>query len=412
MSASPTSVIRAVGACLPDRVVTNDDLVAAGLNTSDDWIRTRTGIAARRRVAPGTSTGDLATRAAESALASAPGDTPRLVILATTTPDHPCPATAPQIASRLGLTDVPAFDLAAVCSGFVYALATADAWIRAGAVTSALVIGAETYSTIVDPADRDTAPIFGDGAGAVVLGRGDPDEPGAILATDLGSDGTGADQVMIATGGSRAPAAPGPHTLRMKGREVYGHAVRRMTTSAQRTLDRLRWPADSVGAFIGHQANQRILDAVADRLAIAPAHRFGNIRDVGNTAAASIPLVLADVASKGAVRPGTRTLLTAFGGGLTWGCAALTWPDLTKEPTMTTLDSPVYEHVAHVLTTKFDVLTVEPDATFDDLGMDSLAVVELFVTLSEHWGIVLDDAEADPELTVQALVGLVERARS
>ncbi|WP_416970206.1 beta-ketoacyl-ACP synthase 3 [Streptomyces sp. 4F14] len=420
MSPTPASVIRGVGACLPELTVTNDDLVAGGLNTSDDWIRTRTGIATRRRVTPGTSTGDLAAGAARQALTGLPPDTrPQLLILATTTPDHPCPATAPEVAHRLGLGTIPAFDLAAVCSGFVYALAAADAWIRSGTVTSALVIGAETYSTIVDPADRNTAILFGDGAGAVALTVGTRDEPGAVLATDLGSDGTGADHVMIEAGGSRWPdparldGTPA-HTLRMKGREVYGQAVRRMTASAHRTLAQLGWPADSVGAFIGHQANQRILDAVADRLGIAPGHRHGNIHDVGNTAAASIPLALADTVARGAVRPGTRTLLTAFGGGLTWGSAALTWPDPQKEPAMTTTEpavSPVYDHLVDLLATKFDVSAPTPDATFTDLDLDSLAVVELFVSLSDHWRITLPDTEADPGLTVAATAALVEKAR-
>ncbi|MFM9611489.1 beta-ketoacyl-ACP synthase 3 [Streptomyces niveiscabiei] len=418
MSPTPASVIRGVGACLPELTVTNGDLVGGGLDTSDDWIRTRTGIATRRRVTPGTSTGDLATRAAREALAGLPP--PQLLVLATTTPDHPCPATAPEVASRLGLGTVPAFDLAAVCSGFVYALAAADAWIRAGMATSALVIGAETYSTIVDPADRNTAILFGDGAGAVVLGLGTRDEPGAILATDLGSDGTGADHVMIEAGGSRWPDparldGTAAHTLRMKGREVYGQAVRRMTASARRTLAQLDWPASTVGAFVGHQANQRILDAVADRLGIGAEHRHGNIRDVGNTAAASIPLALADVARRRAVPPGTRTLLTAFGGGLTWGSAALTWPDPKKEPAMTTTEptvSPVYDHLVHLLATKFEADSPAPDATFTDLGLDSLAVVELFVTLSDHWSIALPDTEADPGLTVAATAALVEKARN
>ena len=449
MSPIPASVIRGVGACLPDHIVTNADLVAGGLDTSDDWIRTRTGIAARRRVSPGTSTGDLAVRAAQDAL-SGLDVRPRLLILATTTPDHPCPATAPEVATRLGLGDIPAFDLAAVCSGFLYALAAADAWIRSGAADAVLVIGAETYSTIVDPNDRNTAPIFGDGAGAAVLTRGLRDDPGAILAVDLGSDGRGADCVMIEAGGSRNPtphagsapinsphpkarSATEPHAdptptnsphpkasspdtpspyLHMKGREVYGQAVRRMTASATRTLAHLDWPPTSIGAFIGHQANQRILDAVADRLGIDPAHRHGNIHDVGNTAAASIPLVLADVVARRAVAPGTRTLLTAFGGGLTWGSAALTWPDPPKEPSMTTTEPAVYDHLVHLLETKFDVTEVTPEATYTDLGLDSLAVVELFVTLSDHWSIALDDTEADPELTVAATAELVERARN
>lgn len=251
----------------------------------------------------------------------------------------------PQVASRLGLSGVPAFDLAAVCSGFLYALAAGDAWIRSGGARTVLVIGAETYSAILDPDDRNTSVIFGDGAGAVVLRRGEPEEPGAVVAVDLGSDGDGAGHIMVRAGGSRLPVyAPSvglaDRTLRMNGRQVYGQAVRRMTNSARRVLAGPDWPLESVGAFIGHQANQRILDSVADRLGIRPEHRFGNIRDVGNTAAASIPLVIAQVAAEHLVRPGTRTLLTAFGGGLTWGSAALTWPDITVEAAFTTFALP------------------------------------------------------------------------
>lgn len=432
MSSIPASVVCGVGACLPDEIVTNGDLIREGLDTSDRWILSRTGIARRRRAGPGTSTGDLAAGAAAAALASAHTAQAELLVLATTTPDHPCPATAPEVAMRLGLAGIPAFDLAAVCSGFVYALAVADSWIRAGGASTVLVIGAETYSTIVDPTDRNTAVIFGDGAGAVLLRRGRPDEPGAIGAVDLGSDGSGADYVMIEAGGSRWPDPGGldgraAHSLQMKGREVYGHAVRRMTASAERVLSRQGWSAASVGAFVGHQANQRILDAVADRLGINDPCRFGNIRDVGNTAAASIPLVLADVVAERAVPKGTRTLLTAFGGGLTWGSVALTWPDIAapptastttatpvKEPVVTDTDSPVHAHLAQVLVEKFEVDPgeVRPEATLQDLGLDSISVVELFLTLSDHWHIVLDDSDAVPGLTVAATAALVERARA
>lgn len=427
MSQGHVSVVCGVGSCLPGRIVSNDDLVRDGLDTSDRWIRTRTGIARRRRVEPGTSTGDLATEAGAAALASARLPSVDLVILATTTPDHPCPATAPEVAMRLGLGTTPAFDLAAVCSGFVYALAAGDAWIRSGAARTVLVIGAETYSTIIDPADRNTAIIFGDGAGAVVLRQGESTEPGVVAAVDLGSDGSGADHVMIEAGGSRWPDPEGreelaARTLRMKGREVYGHAVRRMTTSAQRVLGRLEWPVESVGAFIGHQANQRILDSVADRLGIEAAHRFGNIQDVGNTAAASIPLVLADIVATGQVRPGTRTLLTAFGGGLTWGSVALTWPALststtafvppTERTVMEAVPQTPYTYLSDVLAEKFEVdrAAIHETVTLRELDLDSIAVVELFVTLSDHWQIVLDDGEALPDLTLAATAALVEKA--
>ncbi|KPI29307.1 3-oxoacyl-(acyl-carrier-protein) synthase 3 [Actinobacteria bacterium OK074] len=345
--AHPTAVIAGIGACLPARSVDNAAVVARGaLRTDDAWIRSRTGIVHRRHAERGTSTGDLAVGACRAALASAaPDDRPRpdLVLLATATPDHPCPATAPAVAHRLGLGTVPAFDLAAVCSGFLYALVTATALVRAGVCAAPLVVGADTYTTIVDPRDRATAPIFGDGAGAVLLRPGPADAPGAVVAADLGSDGAGQDLITVVGGGSRHPRQlppPGPdaHYFRMHGRTVYAHAVRRMTESAKSVLEQAGWGAESVRAFVGHQANQRILDSVADRLGIAPAHRFGNIGEVGNTAAASIPLVLADGDVHRSVAPGTRTVLTAFGGGLTWASVALNWPAVrpcSEEPAHT-----------------------------------------------------------------------------
>jgi 3-oxoacyl-[acyl-carrier-protein] synthase-3 len=326
-----TAVVCGIGAALPARVMDNDEVTRVGaLDTGDAWIRSRTGIARRHRADPATSTGDLAEAAGRAALRSAGGTPPDMLLLATTTPDRRCPATAPEVAYRLGAGGAPAFDLAAVCSGFVYAVTVATALVGAGVCARPVVVGAETYSTIVDPHDRDTAVVFGDGAGAVLLRAGDPGEPGAVVAADLGADGSGSDLIAIAAGGSRAPFAPSlprhERYLRMRGREVYRQAVRRMTQSSRAVLQRAGWPPSEIGAFIGHQANQRILDAVADRLGIAPGHCFGNLREVGNTAAASIPLALADTAARGPVTPGTPTLLTAFGGGLTWGSLALTWP--------------------------------------------------------------------------------------
>lgn len=325
------AVVTGLGSSLPPDTVSNHDL-AARLDTSDAWIRSRTGIATRHIAEPGIATSDLAVAAGGAALSSAGERIAELVVLATTTPDRPCPATAPEVAHRLGLGHVPAFDLAAVCSGFVYASAVADAVIRSGLYRSVLVIGAETYSRIIDPEDRDTAVIFGDGAAAAFFRGGAAGEPGAVRAVELGSDGAGADLIAVASGGSRMPdtGADMPRDLRffrMRGREVYRLAVRRMTASATAVLERAAWKAEDLDGFIGHQANQRILDAVAERLGV-PAHaRLGNIRAVGNTAAASIPLALADAAAHAAVPVGGRTLLTAFGGGLTWGTIALTWPD-------------------------------------------------------------------------------------
>ncbi|MGP3975621.1 beta-ketoacyl-ACP synthase III [Streptomyces sp. 8N114] len=326
------TVVCGIGACLPPQVRSNADVAHDGaLATSDAWIRSRTGIAHRRWAAAGTATGDLATAAGRAALESAAGARADMLLLATTTPDRRCPATAPEVARRLGLGTIAAFDLAAVCSGFVYAMTVATGLVRSGLCDRPLVIGAETYSTIVDPQDRDTAVVFGDGAGAVLLRAGDRGEPGEVIAWDLGADGSGSDLISITAGGSSTPATettpPRDHRyLRMRGREVYAHAVRRMTESSRTALRRADWEPSVLGAFIGHQANQRILDTVGDRLGVAPRHRYGNIRDVGNTAAASVPLALADTAARDLVRPGTPTLLTAFGGGLTWGSIALTWP--------------------------------------------------------------------------------------
>ncbi|MEU9046211.1 MULTISPECIES: beta-ketoacyl-ACP synthase III [unclassified Kitasatospora] len=345
LSACPAAVVIGTGSHLPSRVVRNTDAPLSLLETSDEWIRSRTGIETRRWAEPGESTGDLAVRAGQRALRSAGVERVDLVVVSTTTPDHHSPATAPWVAAQLGLGTVPAFDIAAACSGFVYAVAAGDAWIRAGAAETVLLIGAETLSTITDMSDRGTAVVFADGAGAVVLRRGTADEAGAVLATQLGSDGTQKDLAVIAAGGSRRPDA-GPDArpdagqaavqaaghdarcLRMQGPQMFAHATRRMTEVSRSLLGAVGWEAEDVEAFIGHQANQRILDKVADLVGIRPPGRLGNIREVGNTSSASIPLVMDGVVREKAVGAGARTLLTAFGGGAVWGAVAMTWPDI------------------------------------------------------------------------------------
>jgi 3-oxoacyl-[acyl-carrier-protein] synthase-3 len=332
----PYAVLQGLGAYLPSRRVTNAEL-ADLFDTSDEWITTRTGIKERCWAEAGQSTGDLAVEAGHRALKSAglgPGADVGLVVVATTTPDHPCPGTAPDVAARLGLGNAAAYDISAVCSGFVYALEAAANAVQAGRVERALVIGAETYSTILSPNDRTTSVIFGDGAGAVVLRRGAADEPGRLLAFDLGSDGTGKDLIQIPAGGSRqrssrVSAPEDDHYFTMQGKKVFAHAVRRMTDSSLTLLDSVGWAARDVDHLVGHQANLRILRAVAEQLGLDAARAVTNIEKVGNTSAASIPLALADAASAGTFQPGERLLLTAFGGGLTWGSAALTWPDIT-----------------------------------------------------------------------------------
>jgi 3-oxoacyl-[acyl-carrier-protein] synthase-3 len=326
------AVIAGIGGALPDNLVTNADL-AKLMDTSDEWIRSRTGIG-ERYWSRTTSTGDLAVAAGQQALDSAQRSEVDLVIVATTTPDYTCPATAPAVAARLGQKSVAAFDIAAVCSGFVYALAAAKGLIAAGLARSALVIGAETYSTILDHTDRATAVIFGDGAGAVVLCADDTAPAAALEHIDLGSDGNDRELICVPGGGSYQRTHPGaeqnPH-FTMRGKEVFRTAVTHMARSSRTTLQQSGWAAGTVDWIVGHQANRRILAAVADQLDVDQAKLVINLDRVGNTSAASIPLALIHGATTGQLEPGNRLLLTAFGGGTTWGSAALVWPDIKAD---------------------------------------------------------------------------------
>ncbi|MEV8335054.1 beta-ketoacyl-ACP synthase III [Streptomyces niveus] len=331
----PTSVT-GLGTYLPPRRVSNEEL-ADRFDTTDEWITTRTGIRTRRWTDTGVSTGDLAVEAGRRALKSAglsPDDIDA-VVLATTTPDHPCPATAPDVAAQLGLGHIAAYDISAVCSGFLYALAVAHGQIAAGQAGRVLVIGAETYSTILNPSDRATSCIFGDGAGAVVLaGTESSDQAGDILGVDLGSDGSRKELIRIPAGGSRQRTSPGTVPdedlyFRMEGRQVFHQAVTHMGDSAIRLLDRIGWDKASVNHLVGHQANVRILKSLARYLDLPEDRAVINIDRVGNTSAASIPLALADAAVSGRLKPGDRVLMTAFGGGLTWASTAIIWPDIT-----------------------------------------------------------------------------------
>jgi 3-oxoacyl-[acyl-carrier-protein] synthase III len=323
-----TAVLDGIGVAVPRRVMTNHDF-AARLNTSDEWIRTRTGIAERRIAEPDVATSDLAFEAAQAALKSSPaGGEISGIIVATTTPDHPMPGVAPLVAARLGLGPVPAFDVQAACSGFIYGLASGAGLVSAGIADRVMVIGADLMSRTVDQDDRATAVLFGDGAGAVTLRRGEPDELGAIGPFDLGSDGDLVGALYIEAGGTRLPVVDAPDErrrfMKMDGRETYRHAVRRMTESSQQLLRRAGLEIGDVDRFVAHQANLRILLAVADRLGIPTERRVSNVDRYGNTSAASIPLALADAD----IQPGERILLTAFGSGFTWGSTLMTWPDL------------------------------------------------------------------------------------
>ncbi|MFR0356212.1 beta-ketoacyl-ACP synthase III [Streptomyces sediminimaris] len=328
------AVVAGVGSCLPARAVPNDEL-ARRLDTSDAWIRSRTGIAQRYVAAPGTATSDLAVGAGAEALKCSGLSAVDAVIVATTTPDRPCPATAPVVAARLGMTGTAAYDVSAVCTGFVYGLATGAGLIMAEVADRVLVIGAETFSTLLDPDDRSTTVIFGDGAGAVVLRAGSRADAGALGPFDLGSDGEGEALITVPAGGSRQrlsgqPPRADEQYFSMSGKEVFRHAVRRMTGSAKAVLDRAGWSAGDVDHLVSHQANSRITQHVAEGLGLPARRCFSNIAEVGNTAAASIPLALDQAHTRGVLRPGQRVLLTAFGGGLTWGSTVLTWPRLDR----------------------------------------------------------------------------------
>ena len=320
--------IAGLGARLPDRVVTNDDL-AEVLDTSDEWIRTRTGIRERHVAAPEEATSDLATAAARDALRDAGLAATDLaaVIVATTSPDHQVAATAPLVASALGVT-APAFDLNAACSGFVYALRVASGMVATGD-GAVLVIGAETLTRIADPEDRSTAVLFGDGAGAVVLV---PDDDARLGPFSLGADGEGASMLWTPSGGTRRPfdaevLADRSHYLSMRGGDVYRNAVVRMADSAREVLAQAGLEVADVDLLVGHQANVRILDAVAARLGLPTELSHISVDRHGNTSAASIPLALVDARAQGKLRDGATVLLAAFGAGLTWGACLLTWKE-------------------------------------------------------------------------------------
>ena len=329
------AVLCGLGAWVPPTVVTNDDL-ATRLDVSDEWIRSRTGIGQRRLIDPGSATSDLAVEAGERAMKSAGTTTCDMVLLATTTPDHPVPGTAPAVAARLGQTGVAAVDVNAACSGFVYGLATAAAFITASIADRVLLIGADAFSTVVDPGDRTTAPLFGDGAGAVMLRAGSPDEPGALSAFDLGSEGDRADLIMQKSGGSRQRStalepADADRWVTMNGQAVFRSAIECMTESSRTVLRKAGQSIADVSWVAAHQANSRILSAVAKKLEFPAERMLMNVDRVGNTSAASIPLVLEDAVRAGTLTAGQLVLITAFGAGLTWGSTLVRWPDLTVD---------------------------------------------------------------------------------
>lgn len=335
MSVSPCRAsIIATGSYMPEKVLTNDELSKI-VDTSDEWITTRTGIKERRIAAPDQATSDLASAAARRALEQA-GMTAAdidLIIVATVTPDMFFPSTACVVQKKIGASNAVCFDISAACSGFLYALQVARQFINSGTRNTALVIGAEKLSSLVNWQDRNTCVLFGDGAGAVVLTRCDDESVphrGRLLGSVMGSDGNLADLLKVPGGGSACPitpenAASRPNTIHMEGRETFKHAVTRMCQAAEKALAESGLTAADITLVIPHQANARIITAIADRLGLGEDKVFMNLQNYGNTSAATIPVALDEANRAGRLKQGDVILLVAFGGGFTWASTVLIW---------------------------------------------------------------------------------------
>jgi 3-oxoacyl-[acyl-carrier-protein] synthase III len=320
------SIVAGCGSYLPAKVLTNAEL-AQRIETSDAWIRQRTGIGQRHIAADGELTSDLATKAADAALTQAgvSASAVDLIVLATATPDETFPATATVVQNNLGIHRGAAFDIQAVCSGFVYALATADNFLRCGQANTVLVIGAETFSRILDWNDRGTCVLFGDGAGAVVLRAGEGQGTSAdrgILSTHLFSDGQYHDLLYV-DGGPSSSRTSG--LLRMAGKEVFRHAVVKLAQAVDAALTANNVKGTDVDWLVPHQANRRIIDAMAEKLHLPPERVVVTIERHANTSAASIPLAMAEAAGDGRIQKGQLVLLEGMGGGFTWGSALIRW---------------------------------------------------------------------------------------
>lgn len=316
------------GAYVPETVVTNEYLEQT-YGFEPGWIEQRTGILARRHAAPHEATSDLCVKAAQKALRSArvnPQDVDLLVV-GTFTPDHSCPSTACLVQDRLGL-DAPAFDVQAACSGFIYALVTAAQFVATGNSRLALVLAADINSRIVNPYDQRTAPLFGDGSGAVLVARGEPHQ--GLVCYQMGSDGSGGPLLELPTGGTRSPASAaaieqGRHFLHMDGRSVFKWAVRALTETIELTLTRTGMSVHDVGLYLLHQANIRIINYAVEQLGIPQEKVFNNLQRYGNTSAASIPLALDEAYREGRINRGDVILMSGFGAGLTWGTSLFRW---------------------------------------------------------------------------------------
>ncbi|MGV8082684.1 MAG: beta-ketoacyl-ACP synthase III [Coriobacteriia bacterium] len=321
------AVITGIGSYLPDTVLSNSDLEKM-VDTSDEWIVTRTGIRERRVVAPSEATSDLAIRAVERAIerAGIAKKSIDMLIVATATPDRYFPSTACLMLEQLGLS-CPAFDMNAACSGFIYAIQTATSMIEAGRADTVVVVGAEALTRRVDFTDRATCVLFGDGAGAAVLQASD--EPG-VLSVVLGADGSGADLITVWGGGTARPLTAedleqGLQYMKMAGHDVYKFACRMIPKVTLTALEESGHTVDDLAWLVPHQANKRILDSVQERLSVDSAHIYNNVEPTGNTSAASIPIALDDLYTNGQLKPGDLVALAGFGSGLTFGAAVLRW---------------------------------------------------------------------------------------
>ena len=315
------------GSYVPDNIVANEDLASLGCDA--EWIVQRTGIRERRHAAPGMTTSDMATIAAERCLEQSgrTADEVDLVVLGTFTADLPMPATACQIQDRLGI-NAPAFDIQAACAGFIYSMITGMQFVANGTSKLALLVGADTNSRVANPEDKKTYPLFGDGAGAVLVETGNPDQ--GLLAYTLGADGSGHDLLCIPMGGSADPvnapgATRGQQFMRMEGRPVFKWAVRLIESTIKDVAQEAGLDVSDIDLFILHQANSRIIDAAAENLDVDRDKVLVNVDRYGNTSAGSIPLALDEAFREGKIHPGSRIILSGFGGGLAWGTALLSW---------------------------------------------------------------------------------------
>jgi 3-oxoacyl-[acyl-carrier-protein] synthase-3 len=325
------------GKYVPQRVLKNGELSQL-VDTSDEWIRTRTGIRERHLAEDGETTASMALQSAREALevAQLSPSQVELIVVATVTPDYPFPSTACLVQDMLGATRAVAFDLSAGCTGFIYGLSIAADMISSGTYRTALVIGAETLSNIIDWTDRSTCVLFGDGAGAVVLRSGANE--GGVLASSLGSDGSGVDLLWLPAGGSRNPTSQRTlderlHFIHMKGREVFRFAVKVMHDATCEVLEKTGHALGDLALLIPHQANQRIIEAAARSLNLPLERVYSNVEWYGNTSAASIPIALSEAVEKGRIQTGDLVVCVGFGAGLTWGAAAIRWTDPQPVPT-------------------------------------------------------------------------------